>query len=169
MVFSLLLLIVAAIGGGLYVAYLDHTVRGQFEGKRWALPAYVYARPLELFPGARLSAAQLEQGLRLLDYRPADGPLRAGADARCGGGAAARGALQERRNPRGLLQRDLSRSGPPPRHPRFRSRESVLFRRGAEGLAASSGRAAHRSREGTVILRPAASAAARAGAAQYRH
>src|SRR3569832_2990750 len=82
MVFSLLLLIVAAIGGGLYVAYLDHTVRGQFEGKRWALPAYVYARPLELFPGARLSAAQLEQELRLLDYRPANGPLRAGTYTR---------------------------------------------------------------------------------------
>ena len=85
MVFSLLLLIVAAIGGGLYVAYLDHTVRGQFEGKRWALPAYVYARPLELFPGAHLSAAQLEQELRLLDYRPANGPLRAGTYTRYDG------------------------------------------------------------------------------------
>ena len=77
--FALLgLITVAVIGAGVYVAYLDHTVRGQFEGKRWALPAYVYARPLELFPGAPLSANQLEQELRLLDYRPASGPLRAG-------------------------------------------------------------------------------------------
>src|SRR3569623_1530086 len=77
--FALLgLITVAVIGAGVYVAYLDHTVRGQFEGKRWALPAYVYARPLELFPGAPLSADQLEQELRLLDYRPASGPLRAG-------------------------------------------------------------------------------------------
>src|SRR3569623_3751632 len=79
------LITVAVIGAGVNVAYLDHNVRGQFEGKRWALPAYVYARPLELLPGAQMSAAQLEQELRLLDYRPANGPLRAGTYTRYDG------------------------------------------------------------------------------------
>jgi len=36
----------------LYVIPLDRTVREKFEGKRWALPARVYARPLELYTGA---------------------------------------------------------------------------------------------------------------------
>ncbi|MEW6353834.1 MAG: penicillin-binding protein 1B [Pseudomonadota bacterium] len=53
-----------------YVAYLDHTVRTQFEGKRWALPARVYARPLELFAGAPLSPAQLAAELADLGYAP---------------------------------------------------------------------------------------------------
>lgn len=80
------LMVAGAVGGGFYIAYLDHTIRGQFEGKRWSLPAYVYARPLELFPGVRLSAAQLEQELRLLDYRAVNGPLRAGTYTRSGEG-----------------------------------------------------------------------------------
>lgn len=81
----LALVSVAAIGAGAYAVHLDQTVREQFEGKRWTLPAYVYARPLELFPGAPLSAAQLEQELRLLNYRPAaEGPLRAGSYQRQG-------------------------------------------------------------------------------------
>lgn len=51
-----------------YVAYLDYTVRTQFEGKRWALPARVYARPLELFQGVNLTAEQLSQELVNLGY-----------------------------------------------------------------------------------------------------
>ncbi len=31
----------------LYGVYLDQVVRVRFEGKRWSLPARVYARPLE--------------------------------------------------------------------------------------------------------------------------
>ncbi len=38
---------------GVYLLYLDHTVTTKFEGKRWAVPARVYGRPLELYPGAR--------------------------------------------------------------------------------------------------------------------
>lgn len=52
-----------------YVGYLDHTVRAQFEGKRWALPARVYAAPLELYPGKRLTAGQLSAELAALNYR----------------------------------------------------------------------------------------------------
>lgn len=33
------------VAGMVYLPVLDTTVRGQFEGKRWAVPARVYARP----------------------------------------------------------------------------------------------------------------------------
>jgi len=52
-----------------YVVYLDFTVRARFEGKRFALPARVYARPLELYPGKKLSAVDLVAELSLLGYR----------------------------------------------------------------------------------------------------
>ena len=53
----------------IFVLYLDFTIRTQFEGKRWALPARVYARPLELYPGMKLSAEQLTAELTALGYR----------------------------------------------------------------------------------------------------
>src|SRR5229473_7616516 len=52
----------------IFVLYLDFTIRTQFEGKRWALPARVYARPLELYPGMKLSAEQLTTELTALGY-----------------------------------------------------------------------------------------------------
>lgn len=52
-----------------YVLYLDFTVRTHFEGKRWELPARVYARPLELFQGMRLAPAELGEELSDLGYR----------------------------------------------------------------------------------------------------
>jgi len=55
------------LGG--YVIYLDWTIRTQFEGKRWALPARVYASPLELYPGKRLTPSQFGVELGLLGYR----------------------------------------------------------------------------------------------------
>lgn len=58
-----------------FVLYLDHTVREQFEGKRWALPARVYAQPMELFAGRRLKPEHLVAELGALGYRPhGDGP-----------------------------------------------------------------------------------------------
>lgn len=57
-----------------YVIWLDATVRAQFEHKRWALPARVYARPLELYTGLRLSAAQFADELRQLHYRDVTTP-----------------------------------------------------------------------------------------------
>ena len=41
-----------AVGLGIYALSLDGTVREKFEGKRWAIPAKVYSRPLELYTGA---------------------------------------------------------------------------------------------------------------------
>jgi penicillin-binding protein 1B len=77
------LLILLGIGVA-YTLYLDHIIRVKFEGKRWALPAYVYAQPLELYAGARLSAAQFERELRMLDYRPLAGAASQGSYDRHG-------------------------------------------------------------------------------------
>jgi len=67
-----------------YTLYLDHVIRVKFEGKRWALPAYVYAQPLELYMGVRLSAGQFERELRMLDYQPVVGAERSGSYERHG-------------------------------------------------------------------------------------
>ena len=44
-----------------YTVYLDATIRSSFEGKKWQLPARVYARPLELYAGLPVSANEFEQ------------------------------------------------------------------------------------------------------------
>ena len=64
---SLLLLLLLVAGFGLY---LDYQVRDQFEGKRFALPAKVYARPMELYEGLRLRPEQLRAELDMLGYAP---------------------------------------------------------------------------------------------------
>ena len=61
--------ILGGLALGAYLLYLDDVIRGQFEGKRWALPARVYARPLELFPGVALDAESFIRELELLRYR----------------------------------------------------------------------------------------------------
>ena len=53
-----------------YVTYLDLQVRQQFDGKRWSLPARVYARPLDLYVGRELTADQFQTELRALYYLP---------------------------------------------------------------------------------------------------
>jgi len=60
--------------GALYVLYLDHLVTHQFEGRRWTLPAQVYAAPLELYAGLALSAPELERELQRLHYQRAERP-----------------------------------------------------------------------------------------------
>ena len=69
----------ALVFGAGYVAWLDVRVRAEFEGKRWALPARVYARPVELWPGARLDPDALEAELRRSGYHRADHPGRPGS------------------------------------------------------------------------------------------
>ncbi|MCG6976571.1 MAG: penicillin-binding protein 1B [Acidiferrobacterales bacterium] len=71
-----LLLLMLALAG--YLVYLDHTVRQQFEGRRFALPARVYARPLELFVGKKLEPGQLVAELKMLRYSANDDPTRPG-------------------------------------------------------------------------------------------
>ncbi|HET9694772.1 MAG TPA: transglycosylase domain-containing protein, partial [Steroidobacteraceae bacterium] len=50
------------------VAILDRRVTQQFEGRRWTLPARVYAQPLELYAGQQLSSARFAQELVRLGY-----------------------------------------------------------------------------------------------------
>ena len=54
-----------------WMVYLDAEVRKAFDGKKWSLPAKVYARPLTLYPGLLLPPEQLEAELQWADYRPA--------------------------------------------------------------------------------------------------
>ena len=70
--FSWLLLglfLVGGIGFALYCAYLDVQIRTAFEGKRWTLPARVYARPLELYSGQSVTQDAVVQELQALNYR----------------------------------------------------------------------------------------------------
>lgn len=53
-----------------YLGYLDYTVRKQFEGKRWSIPAHVYASPVEIYAGLPMSQKQLLVLLKKLHYRP---------------------------------------------------------------------------------------------------
>jgi penicillin-binding protein 1B len=66
-------LIPFALAGGFflfsYVGYLDYNVREQFEGKRWTIPARVYASPVELYAGAAINSKDLEDLLQQLHYR----------------------------------------------------------------------------------------------------
>jgi len=52
-----------------FTLYLDIRVRDAFEGRRFALPARLYARPLELFPGLKLTPEALTQELARLGYK----------------------------------------------------------------------------------------------------
>ena len=52
-----------------YLGYLDYTVRKQFEGKRWSIPAHVYASPVEIYAGLQMNAQQLLVLLKRLHYR----------------------------------------------------------------------------------------------------
>ena len=61
--------LVAAVGGFSYISYLDYTVRDKFEGKRWSIPARVYASPVELYAGYPISAKSFIELLQQLHYR----------------------------------------------------------------------------------------------------
>jgi penicillin-binding protein 1B len=65
-----------------YVAWLDVRITTQFNGKRWSLPARVYARPLELYVGRVLTPAQFTSELLALKYRPVTSVSRPGQYSR---------------------------------------------------------------------------------------
>lgn len=50
-------------------AYLDISVRNKFEGQKWALPAHVYTRPMELYLGQRIDRQLIEDELLELGYQ----------------------------------------------------------------------------------------------------
>ena len=73
-----------SLAAAAYVLKLDDHVRTQFEGKRWALPARVFARPLEMYVGKGLYAQDLEKELQLLHYRKSNNPVDTGQYTRNG-------------------------------------------------------------------------------------
>jgi len=62
-------LVAGLLGLAVFTFYLDARVRDEFEGRRFALPARVYARPLELFAGAQLSPDEFTRELQRLGYK----------------------------------------------------------------------------------------------------
>ncbi|ROU07578.1 penicillin-binding protein 1B [Lysobacter enzymogenes] len=67
-----------------YTLYLNHEVGERFGQLQWQIPTRVYARPLEVAPGAALDATTLKTELDAASYRE-DGGERPGTYAREGG------------------------------------------------------------------------------------
>lgn len=67
-----------------FAVYLDAAVIRQFEGKKWAIPAKVYARPLELYDGRLLSPAELQNQLKRQGYQAVRTVSRPGTFSREG-------------------------------------------------------------------------------------
>ena len=67
-----------------YVIYLDFEVRSQFDGKKWSVPARVYARPLEFYIGKPLSHEQITFELKTSGYQLVKNNLKAGEYQRSG-------------------------------------------------------------------------------------
>ena len=75
-------IVCTAVGLG-YVGWLAWSIDKEFEGRRWDLPAKVYAAPLELYAGRALAADDLVGELKRLGYRedprlPRPGTYRVG-------------------------------------------------------------------------------------------
>jgi penicillin-binding protein 1B len=65
----LAVLVAVAVAGYLY--HLDRSITQTFEGRRWTVPAVIYAQPLELYPGAAHSLAAVTRELQRLGYSAA--------------------------------------------------------------------------------------------------
>ncbi len=61
-----------------YVFKLDGQVTSWFEGRRWELPARIYARPLELYVGKTITVGALKEELTQLHYNQEDVPEKPG-------------------------------------------------------------------------------------------
>ncbi len=66
-VFKLSIFVFVVVGAAL--VWLDSIVRDRFDGKRWAMPAQVYAKPVELYRGAPLNEAALRRAMAGLGYK----------------------------------------------------------------------------------------------------
>jgi penicillin-binding protein 1B len=69
-----------------YLLYLNHLINLRFEGETWEIPSRVYARPLELYQGLKLSSESLQYELGLSVYQrvkntPESGQYRIQGDA----------------------------------------------------------------------------------------
>lgn len=67
--FMLRVILILSCIVGSWLLWLDHRIQLEFEGKRWALPARVYASPTEIFAGQRLTITEFEAEIRSLGYK----------------------------------------------------------------------------------------------------
>ena len=58
--------------GSGYAIFLDRTITSTFEGRRWSVPAQIYAQPFELYKGIKQNKAGLSRSLKNLGYRPVE-------------------------------------------------------------------------------------------------
>lgn len=63
------LCIAALLALSVYLVYLNHLINLRFEGDTWAIPSRVYARPLELYKGLKLTSEELQYELGLSTYQ----------------------------------------------------------------------------------------------------
>ncbi|MEM8593481.1 MAG: penicillin-binding protein 1B [Pseudomonadota bacterium] len=62
------LMLIAGVAVLAYVLYLDRKVVKKFSGKKWSVPAHVYARPLELYEGLTANPNYIAREARSLGY-----------------------------------------------------------------------------------------------------
>ena len=56
-------------GVGAWIVWLDRDIRRELDGRRWMVPARIYARALELSPGASIKSDDLQYELELAGYQ----------------------------------------------------------------------------------------------------
>src|ERR1044071_3579918 len=77
--------LIGAVVVSIWMIRLDGIITKQFEGRRWTLPAQVYAEPLDLYAGQNFGADVLEQELKRLGYNSVPAPKEPGNYRRRGG------------------------------------------------------------------------------------
>jgi len=69
---------------GVRILQLSLKITERFSGKKWDLPARIYARPLELYPGMTIDPESFQQELKLMQYRLSDNADVPGTFSRSG-------------------------------------------------------------------------------------
>jgi penicillin-binding protein 1B len=67
------LLIIISSVTATYILWLDYRIHTEFEGRKWTIPARVYARPLDIYIGQIDATGQIDRSLRVNNYRPGAG------------------------------------------------------------------------------------------------
>ncbi|MDH5435298.1 MAG: penicillin-binding protein 1B, partial [Gammaproteobacteria bacterium] len=73
------LILVLGVISVVYLGYLYFLIISNFEGRRWALPASVYARPMELYEGMSMSSLRFVTELKRLGYTHVAAPDQPGS------------------------------------------------------------------------------------------
>ncbi len=77
-------LLIATIVFVLWCMWIDRQIRESFSSLQWALPARIYARPMELYPGASHALDEVQTTLQQLGYREVSQLNRPGEFRRLG-------------------------------------------------------------------------------------